>query len=376
MLLAQGLIQHAVPVTLITLTPRDSMDDDKLPFPVVRQPGFVKLFKLLRQAEVIHLAGPSLLPLWLAILLRKPVVIEHHGYQAICPSGLLLYEPTKTVCPGHFMAREYMQCVRCNRPNSGWVKSLVQLLLTFPRRWACKLARTNVPISHHVENRLRLPRSRVIYYGIPDAHEPADRAATTDGAGGRSGPPVFSYVGRLVTEKGIPVLLQSAKVLVDAGYAFHVKIIGDGPERAKLEKMAHSLGLDGHVNFLGSLTGGPLRNELKTAAAVVMPSVWEETAGLVAIEQMMHRGLVIAADIGGLGEVVGEAGQKFAPGDVVGLAACLRRVLDDPGLAKFLADKGRERARELFSQERMVEDYLGVYHQIAGSFRRASLRSL
>ena len=373
MLLAQGLAQRGVQVTVITPTPAAAMDDDKLPFRVVRQPGFLTLVKLLRQAEVVHLAGPCLLPLCLAILLRKPVVIEHHGYQAICPNGLLLYEPSGTVCTLHFMARRYTKCLRCNDAKLGLFKSLAQLLLTFPRRWASKLATANLPITFHVENRLRLPRSKVIYYGIPDPYEGSDPAVASGGVQSQLCPPMFAYVGRLVAEKGVTVLLQSAKELVDAGYSFRLKIIGEGPERTMLENLVDSLGLEGRVSFLGSLTGKPLANELKAAAAVVMPSVWEETAGLSAIEQMMRGGTVIASDIGGLGEVVGEAGLRFPAGDVTGLASCLRRLLDDPGLTKTLGGKARERAQEFFSQERMVQEHLCLYRKVSSDFPQASL---
>jgi glycosyltransferase involved in cell wall biosynthesis len=140
-----------------------------------------------------------------------------------------------------------------------------------------------------------------------------------------------------------------------------------------LENLVDSLGLEGRVSFLGSLTGKPLANELKAAAAVVMPSVWEETAGLSAIEQMMRGGTVIASDIGGLGEVVGEAGLRFPAGDVTGLASCLRRLLDDPGLTKTLGGKARERAQEFFSQERMVQEHLCLYRKVSSDFPQASL---
>src|SRR5208283_5844120 len=127
-------------------------------------------------------------------------------------------------------------------------------------------------------------------------------------------------------------LLQAAGKLTEAGYSFRLKIIGEGPERAKLEKIGDSVGLEGRVSFLGSLTGAPLFNELRAATAVVMPSLWEETAGLSAIEQMMRGGAVIASDIGGLGEVVGQTGLKFPPGDAAGLTSCMQCVLDQPRL--------------------------------------------
>ena len=87
----------------------------------------------------------------------------------------------------------------------------------------------------------------------------------------------------------------------------------------------------------------------------------------------MRGGAVIASDIGGLGEVVGEAGLKFVAGEVAGLTSCLRRLLDDPGLVKILGDKARNRAQELFSQERMVQEHLDLYREISGGSRRASL---
>lgn len=377
MLLAQGLAGHSEPgggnkveVTVATRTPAGGMDDAALPFRIVRRPGAVKLLRLIRRTEVVHVAGPSLLPLWLAIFLRKPVVIEHHGYQAICPNGLLLFEPTRTVCPDHFMARQYTKCLRCNATNSGWLKSLIQLLLTFPRRWALKLVTTNAPISRHVENRIRLPRSRVIYYGIPDPHEGSGQSITSSERD-RLAPPAFAYVGRLVTEKGVPVLLQSAKELVDAGYSFQLKIVGDGPERSALEDKVISLGLQGCVHFAGWLQGPALQAELHGVTAVVMATLMEETAGLALMEHMMRGGLVIASDIGGMGEVVDGAGLKFAAGDVAGLASCLRRVLDDPSLVKTLGAKARVRALELFTQERMVHEHLRLYRQIDRCSRRA-----
>src|SRR5438034_1616073 len=88
-------------ITLVTQTPREDFDDSALPFPVVRQPGFWRLMRLVRGADVVHIAGPALAPLALGLLWRKPVAIEHHSYQAICPNGLLVLQPERLVCPGH-----------------------------------------------------------------------------------------------------------------------------------------------------------------------------------------------------------------------------------------------------------------------------------
>lgn len=367
MLLARGLVTggnrqggEAVEVTLATPTPQDGFDDSLLPFRVTRQPGLWELITLLRRADIVHLAGPSFLPLFLGLILRKPVVVEQHGYQAVCPNGLLFYRVTETTCPGHFMARRYWKCVECNRGVVGFWKSLWMLALTFPRRWMSRACTLNAPISHHVHKRLELPNSRVIYYGIED---PSDGASSVSGSSQRA-PICFAYVGRLVKEKGLPLLLQAAKRLEERGYSFQLKFIGDGPERAHLEAVEQGLRLRQPVHFTGYVRDEALRKALGEVSVVVLPSVWEETAGLAAIEQMMHGRLVIVADVGGLVEVVGEAGLKFPMGDVNGLSACLQRVMDHPELVAELGAAARERAARLFALERMVGDHRSVYEEL------------
>src|SRR5207248_5999124 len=61
----------------------------------------------------------------------------------------------------------------------------------------------------------------------------------------------FAYVGRLVSEKGLPVLVQAARRLLDQGQIFHLKLVGDGPERKRLESDVTALGLQQHVTFTG-----------------------------------------------------------------------------------------------------------------------------
>ena len=297
---------------------------------------------------MIHLAGPCLLPMLLGLILKKRVSVEHHGYPPICPNGLLVYEPEGTVCPGHFMARRYQWCLRCNAASEGWGKSALRLLLTFPRRWLAQRVEANICITAHVKNRLRLPRASVLYYGVPEL----------GGAELGGSPFCFAYVGRLVSLKGLPVLVEAACRLKKQGYQFAVRFVGDGPQRGPLEKLVQDCGLRDQIFFAGNATGEALAALLRDVAAVVMPSTWEETAGLAAIEQMMRGRLVIASNIGGLGEVVGEAGLLFPPGDAGALAECMKRVLANPELARQLGNQARQRALSLFQQDRMVENHL------------------
>jgi glycosyltransferase involved in cell wall biosynthesis len=373
--LARGLVEQGAhhkndeqlkrfDVTVATMTPAEGMDDELLPYRVVRQPKFRRLLKLVRNSDVVHLEGPCLLPMMIALLFGVPVVIEHHGYQAICPNGLLLIEPAKAVCPGYFRQRRYAKCVLCTSQTMGIWDGIRSVLLTFPRRWLCKSVAANVMVTGHVDMRLTLPRNTTIYHGIGEGKSGSSK--TTMPRNGNLG---IAYVGRLVSEKGLFVLLDAAKQLKDAGYSFKLDIIGDGPERRELERLADKLGLESIVRFTGDLRGSDFERAVNDVTAVVMPSVCEETAGLSAIEQMMRGGVVIVADIGGLGEVVGDAGLKFAPGSSRALAECIEKVIVDPLLAHSLGAMARERAMRYFKLDRMVQSYVQIYERL---FRASS----
>ena len=367
MVLARGLgkwgathVGEQISVTLVTQTPANGMDDSALPYRVVRRPGFRQLIRLIREADVVHTAGPCLLPAAMAWLMRKPAVIEHHAYQAICPNGLLFKLPSQTLCPGHFAERQYGECLRCCSSTLGRVGSLRALLLTFPRRWLSGKLAANIMISNHVGARLKLSRSSTVYYGIQDAPPVSieDTRSTSNAF-------EIAYVGRLVAEKGLPLLLEAAKFLREQGLAFKLSFIGGGSEQGRLERMVQRLGLSDLVVFTGDLRGADLENMVGRIAVVVMPSVWEETAGLSAIEQMMRGRVVIAADIAGLSEVVGDAGLKFPLGNWRALASCVQKVADDPDLARSLGLAARSRAMRMFRQDSMIQAHLSLYRKVS-----------
>lgn len=363
--LAEGLAkwprthgQPPVEVTVATNTPAGAMDDSRLPFRVIRQASLPTLVSLIRSADIVHLAGPTLLPLVLGYLLRKMVFVEHHGYQSICPNGVLIYQPDKTVCPGHFMARRYRECLRCESRVIGGMAGLRSIVLTFPRRWLCARVAGNIAVSHHVARRISLPLTKTVYHGI-------------DAAGLAQLAPIIAneeqlnvgYVGRFVEGKGLLTLLNAVKLLLASGRTFHLMLVGDGPLRESLERQVENLGLKAHVTFTGFLSGSLLNDVLRSIHVVVLPSECEETAGLAAMEHMLRGGVVVVADIGGLGEVVGDAGIRFTPGDSASLASHLAQLQDDPSLQAKLRSEARKRADRLFVRDTMVSEHLSFYRE-------------
>lgn len=351
-----------IDVTVVTETPGTKQDDAVFPYRVVRKPSLWALKKLIAESDLVHLAGPSLLPMLLAWLSGKPFTIEQHGYQAICPNGLLFLQPEKSGCPGYFKMRRYKRCIRCRRAEVGAAAGIRSLLLTFPRQWLCNRAAANIAITDHVNKRLGLNHSQTIYYGIKDSSSAVARVDSVDTSGS---PLQIAYVGRLVAEKGLPLLLRAVRRLKDDAVCFRLLFIGDGPERLRLRSIAAELQIEDCVTFTGDLRNGDLDRAVQNISMIVMPSVWEETAGLAAIEQMMRGGVVIAADIGGLSEVVGRAGLKFPPHDWEALSVCMRALSANPNQRNALGSAARSRAQKAFSLERMIREHLKLFGEVA-----------
>lgn len=372
MSLAVGLAALRLPdgapsfeIILVTNTPAGPFDDAAVPFPVIRRPGILRLAGLVSDCEVLHLAGPALLPLLLGYALRKPVVVEHHGYQAVCPNGLLLHQPDGVVCPGYFQAHRYSKCISCQACEMSGAQAVGHLLTMFPRQFLVRRVAANIAVSKHVERRVELPRTTCILHGIETSLAVASRKPEAP----RPGKIRFAYVGRFVAEKGIATILEAASLLKQRREDFEICLIGDGPLREKLQELIFARELQSCVRITGFLRGAELADALSEISVVIIPTIMEETAGLAAMEQMMRGRVVIASAVGGLGETVGEGGLLFPPRDAEALAGCMNRILDDPEVLDAIGAKARQRAVELFSLERMIQDHSSLYAGLVSGSR-------
>src|SRR5579872_2031825 len=219
--------------TVVSETPAGTAVDSDFPFRVVRNPSLLELARLLWQSDLVHVAGPALRPLVLSFILRKQVVVEHHGFQALCPNGLLFHEPTRTACPGHFLAGRHRECWKCNA-GAGYWRSVRLWALTFFRRWSCRFVAANIAPTRWLERLLHLPRTFIISHGVterPSSPFPCGQS------------PQFAFIGRLVSTKGVELLLYAARELMNKRLEFRLLIIGEGTERQSLERLCGELGL-------------------------------------------------------------------------------------------------------------------------------------
>lgn len=344
-------------ITVVTRTPRGNFDDSALPFPVVRRPSFWRLSRLVRRADVVHIAGPALEPLVLGLLLRIPVVIEHHGFQVICPTGQLLIESRGEPCPGHFMAGRRAECWKCD-PALAWFGSRKLWLLTFVRRFLSKRVAANIMPTKWLGEQLGLPRATTIHHGLVQI-APVRRREEQN-----SGVPVIAFQGRLVSTKGARVLLDAAKILAAQGQEFELLFIGDGPERANLEALAKQAPLTGRVRFAGRLAPAELDEELARARVVVAPSLGGEVFGLVVAENMQRGIPVIASDLGSFVEVVADAGVTFRTGDVRSLAEKISSLVKSSSRVEDLSILARKRAEMAFPGSRMFSEHRSLYREL------------
>jgi len=344
-------------LTLVTQTPAANFDDRSLPFRVTRQPKFSELRRLIRSSDVVHVAGPAILPIVLSRLSRKPLVVEHHGFQTICPNGQLLIEPQGTPCPGHFMAGRHTECWRCNSAP-GWLASRKLWLLTFVRRALCAQASVNLTPTRWLGELIHLPHIKTVPHGLAPASQPTPRTAPSD-------PPIIVFQGRLVTTKGVRMLLSAAQILREQNRRFVLKIIGDGPERSSLEQCARDSLLENCVQFTGRLSGPDLEATFANASLAVVPSLGGEVFGLVVAENMQRALPVIASDLGAFTEVLGDCGVIFRTGDAKHLAEAIDSALTNPDAASELGRRAARRVDEQFSQRVMVEAHAAVYRHIA-----------
>ena len=133
--------------------------------------------------------------------------------------------------------------------------------------------------------------------------------------------PTFAFCGRLDFEKGVPLLLRAFARMHTAVPDAALRIIGRGPLQPELERLVAELDLASAVTFTGWLEPPQIDIHLADAWSLVVPSLWAEPSGLVAIEAIMRGVPVIASRIGGLSEVVedGRSGLLFPNGDEAAL---------------------------------------------------------
>lgn len=249
---------------------------------------------------------------------------------------------------------------RPDRPRTGWQRSLRGC-------WETALADGVIAVSESVRDSLvaaGLPARMitVIHNGIPlvarrhphGSPPAADRSPSST---------IIGSVARLVPEKGLDTLLKATALLTREFPGLSLILVGDGREKSALTELSHQLGLTGRIHFLG------FRADVEDIVAgfdlAALPSL-SEGLPLALLELMAAGRPVVASRVGGIPEVIAheDNGLLVPPGDPAALAAALRRLLTEEGLAARLGSAARATAEERFSAEAMAVHTLDFYRRV------------
>jgi glycosyltransferase involved in cell wall biosynthesis len=303
-MLAEGFVREGHEVKVVTATPE--VGSGRFAFGVVRNPGCREFLSLVAWSEVVLQGGLSLKWLWPLLFNRRRLVVSHH-----------------TWFPGDLR---------------GQMKNLLTYLFT------------NIAVSKALACRIK-GRTAV----IPNSY----RNDVFREIAGHKRDQELVYLGRLVPEKGLDVLLEALARLIREDLQPCLTVIGTGPEGDRLRTRAVELGIHSQVKFVGVQQGEDLARTLNSHRILVIPSTWEEPFGIVALEAIGCGCVVIGTDGGGLPEAIGPCGVIVPRRDAEALATAIRElVINEQLQRRYRAAFHDHLAR--YTPERLVRAYLNV----------------
>jgi glycogen synthase len=311
--LAEKLAAAGNDVHVITESAGDAVPGAN--YKVTRRPSIAQLLTLLRWSDLFFQNNISLRSLIPALILRKPTLVVHQTW------------------------------LQNTRGGVGWNNRIKHGLLR------CV---TNVAISKAVADGISghsfvigNPYDDRIFRSVPNLARDKN----------------LVFVGRLVSDKGVDLLLQALKLLQNDNLFLDLTIVGTGPEEENLQRLSAELGLDRQLTFAGQQSGGALAEILNRHRILVVPSRWAEPFGVVALEGIACGCVVLGSEKGGLSEAIGPCGLTFENGNIRALADQLKRLLNDLNLQAKLRDHAAEHLAK-FQSDAVVAAHLRLMRKL------------
>jgi glycogen(starch) synthase len=308
-LLAQQFVAIGHQVTVVTQTPGQEEEE----FAIVRQPSVGQLLELVKQHDIFWQNNLSLRTLWPVVVRPCPVVVTHQGSYCRRPSGfdgaLRLKRAVAERVTGVAISKFIADCFD-KKP------------VVIPNPYDARVFRLETPLN------------------------------------ARAGELLF--VGRLVSEKGLDILLDALNQLRSRALRPSLTIVGAGPALDAMQRLVADSDLQKQVIFAGARTGEELAKTFNAHRILVVPSRYEEPFGVVALEGIGSGCLVVGSEGGGLPEAIGPCGFTFPNADAKALADILEKLLRMPGEHDRLL--GEAAAHLAHFQPRVIADrYLDLF---------------
>ncbi|TRW24634.1 glycosyltransferase family 4 protein [Flavobacterium zepuense] len=307
-------------VHLVTWTKEEG--DKKFPFTVIRNPDIKELVKQHKWADVVFENSPVLRMSWLNLFIKKPLVIALNTW--IGEDG----------------------------------KKSLQATAKF--KWLAR-AKSVIAVSNAIKNKC-WPQAVVIENAYNDklfVNKNKDEDSKKS----------FVFLGRLVSDKGANMAIDAIadlkrlkvqNALLDLD--INLTIIGQGADFDKLNEQVVSLGLLDNVTFAGMLTGNDLVDALNNHKYLLIPSMWEEPFGIVALEGMACGCIPVVSDGGGLPDAVGKAGVVFKRKDQADLDKSILNLIQDKNFEERLKKEAPAHLHS-HSTEIVAQKYFNLIQQ-------------
>lgn len=293
------------------------------PYRVLRRPGPTALLGAVRRCDVFFQANVSLRGLWPLLLVRRPWAVSHHSWY--CRSD----------------------------GRIAWQDRLKRFLLRY--------AAVSISVSTAMAADLGTPS-----WVIPNCYRDDLFGIRPQVERARS----LVFLGRLVSDKGVDLLIDALARLAERGLRPSLTVVGDGVEGPALARQAAALGVAGQIEFLGARTDDELVTLLNRHRILVMPSRYDEPFGVAALEGIACGCVVVGSSGGGLPEAIGPCGRTFRNGSVAELAAVLEELLRRPEAVMALRARAAEHLAR-HTSERITRLYLEVLEDGVAPRRRA-----
>lgn len=176
---------------------------------------------------------------------------------------------------------------------------------------------------------------------------------------------IIAYIGRLVPEKGVNILLGAVKYVLEKRPNTKFVIAGEGWHRNELESISKDLNITDKVLFTGYLPEEDFLAYFKVADILVVPSTYEPF-GIVALEGMATKTPIIVSDVGGLSEIVDHrwTGMKVPPNNSTALAETIIELLENQKLSKSIVNNAMEKLTHVFDWSIIADHTIKVYKNV------------
>lgn len=239
---------------------------------------------------------------------------------------------------------------------------------------AWKLIVCSQYMNNEVRNLFQVPEDKavVIGNGVNEENYRGDSSPAYRDFYASPDEDIVFYVGRIVREKGIQVLIQAIPEILKTNPKTKFVIAGKGPYLDNLRSLAEYLGVAERVYFTGFISDRERNNLYRIADVAVFPSLYEPF-GIVALEAMVTRTPVIVSEVGGLAEFVrdGENGLTVKPNDPQQLAEKIRFLLNNKERAREMASRAYEIVKRDFTWDEIANKTLAVYEEVIAEYRKS-----